>query len=90
MYINKVISFKSAWDRIISKNSAEISEVMQSIEELVSGDLNAKIEARQVRPRDAWRDILGSKGWMILDSYHDLANGKSIKLSRLGSKKKWA
>ena len=87
MYINKVISFKNAWNRIISQNSTEIFEAMQSIEELVSEDLKSKIEARRVRPRDAWRDILDKKGWNTLDSYQDLANGKSIKVSRVGSTK---
>ncbi|MDK2633516.1 hypothetical protein QMZ93_09235 [Pantoea stewartii subsp. indologenes] len=91
MYINKVISYKNAWNEVTANYEKELYEALSSLNEYFN-DLPGKLaeSAKSDSPggrltfRDIWDRLLYEKGWEIIDRVHYSTEGVRINVGRMG------
>lgn len=84
MHIEKVVSFKSAWDNVSNNNAGELHELIESLDEFVHETTETDTDNGRKHPREVWEKSLYRKGWELIDRTHYSSDGKRINVGRLG------
>jgi hypothetical protein len=64
MFINKVISYKGAWERVINEHSDELDEIVLGIPEmLLAYEQRKRDNVNFISSRELWERIMDEKGW---------------------------
>ncbi|HEK0622948.1 TPA: hypothetical protein ACKRFJ_001951 [Proteus mirabilis] len=84
MYIQKVISYKNAWEVVKDKYSSELSEIVLGLDDLFLDDTAVLAVPEKTSIRAHWEQIMYQKGWEIIDRIHYTSEGTRINISRLG------
>lgn len=87
MYINKVISYKNAWDEVSKKHPNDLSEIQSALDSLIGKNTESVAQQERANPREAWEKLMYERGWELIDRTHYSSEGKRINLGRLGPTK---
>lgn len=83
MHIQKVISYKGAWESALDKYRSELSEIVAAFDEYISTNSSVNFEGRQ-SPRATWEKALREKGWEVLERNHFSVDGRRIPMGSVG------
>lgn len=87
MHINKVVSYKNAWDSVSKNHQIELSEIQAALDNYVAKGVEPGTQLERANPREAWEKIMYEKGWELIDRTHYSTGGKRINVGRLGPTK---
>lgn len=88
MYIEKVISYKSAWTEVNEKHPEELSDMLSALTDFISGNVEVESDSGHRHPRETWEKALYDRGWELIDRTHYSADGRRINVGRLGPTKR--
>lgn len=84
MYINKVISYRHAWDEVISKHGDDLSEIMSTLESLYNEDSEARMKSERISLKEVWNMMMYEKDWEIIDRVHYSTDGVRLSVGNIG------
>ncbi|EMJ4648472.1 MULTISPECIES: hypothetical protein [Serratia] len=87
MYIDKVISYKHAWEIVSDKHMTELLEIQSALDDLLSENIESEMQAERISQREIWEKLLYKIGWELIDRTHYTAEGVRINVGRLGPTK---
>jgi hypothetical protein len=87
MYINKVISYKHAWDTVTKKHQIELLEIQSALDKYAEKCSEPETQQGRTHPREIWEKVMYEQGWELIDRTHYSTGGKRINVGRLGPTK---
>lgn len=87
MYIDKVISYKNAWEIVSEKHMAELSDIQSALDEFFSENIESEMQAERISQRDVWEKLMYKRDWELIDRTHYTADGVRLSVGRLGPTK---
>ncbi|WP_300000536.1 hypothetical protein [uncultured Cedecea sp.] len=87
MYIDKVINYKHAWEKVSKNHIVELSEIQSALDDMFSENIEPEMKAERISQRDIWEKLMYKKDWELIDRTHYTADGARINVGRLGPTK---
>lgn len=85
MNIKSVISYLGAWENVTQNYQTELSDLLEGVEDFfLRKESLEKGKDHFIPSRHVWDEVLGEKGWEILDGRYFLEDGRKIHLGNLG------
>lgn len=84
MIINKVISYKNAWETINNENQKEIQDIIEALPELIDEYINSRNSDNRLMYREIWEQKLISKGWQVIERIFYSEIGQRIAIGNIG------
>ena len=86
MQIQKVISYKGAWEQAVALHEQELKEIADAFSEYYSS-FTSPSKAEYTSPRQFWESALSSRGWVIFDRLPLSADGRRLPIGNMGPTK---
>lgn len=84
MEISKVLTYKNAWDIVLSRNKEELNDILESLPFLIF-KLNEYYKSeKRISFLEIWEKLLTSKNWNILDRGTILDSGLRVNIGSIG------
>ncbi|HHG0424287.1 TPA: hypothetical protein ACPTCW_000874 [Yersinia enterocolitica] len=87
MYIDRVISYKHAWETVNNKHLIELSEIKSALDDMFSENIESEMKVERMSQRDIWEKLMYKRDWELIDRTHYTADGARINVGRLGPTK---
>jgi uncharacterized protein YggU (UPF0235/DUF167 family) len=86
MHIQKVISYKNAWQTALDQNKNELIEVVDAFDEYFNS-IPPQQAPDHTSPRTSWEMALQSRGWEFSDRFPLASDGRRIPMGNMGPQK---
>ncbi len=84
MTINKVISYKNAWEDLNNNNQSELNDILNSLPEFINEYLISRNSENRLMYREIWEQKLVQKGWQVIDRIIYTETGQRISIGNIG------
>lgn len=84
MIINKVISYKNAWENLNIENQSELQDILEALPEFINDYVISRNTDNRLMYREIWEQKLIAKGWQVIERVFYSETGQRIAIGNIG------
>jgi hypothetical protein len=84
MTINKVISYKNAWENLNENHQSELQDIIQALPEFINDFILTRNNDGRLMYREIWEQKLVIKGWHVIERTFYSETGQRIIIGNIG------